>query len=388
MVFFHGGGFTFGAAGVPLYEGTKLAERGVVLVTVNYRLGRLGYFAHPALTAEDPDGELGNFGQMDSVAALRWVQRNIANFDGDPKNVTIFGESAGAGTVQLMAGSPDLAGLFHKAVSQSGSGASPLLPIRGGPVSAEAAGKKWTDELGMKEPSAAQLRAIPLDEVIKARAFPFIDGKVVKASPGAPFYAGTALRVPLMIGSVSNEATLGGMNEATARAILGDRKLAELRAAYVATSGKSPEAATVDLAEDLAFVTPSLALADRHAAAGNKVFGYLFDQVTSDQRQGSAGTEHGGELEYLFGNPAAEHRWDADDARTSQLIGDYWVRFARTGDPNGDGAPHWPAVTTPPTTYLVLGPRPHARRLLPAQEQAKAATMTQAQALWAATPRP
>lgn len=388
MVFFHGGGFTFGAAGVPLYEGAKLAERGVVLVTVNYRLGRLGFFAHPALTRENPGGALGNYAIMDSVASLRWVQRNIASFGGDPGNVTIFGESAGAGTVQILMGSPDLRGLFHKAVSQSGSGASALPPIRGGAVNAEALGEAWTKQLGLANATPEQLRGIPVEEVIKARGFPVIDGKVVRSSPGEPFYNGTQLKIPLMIGSVSNESTLGGMTEATARALLGDAEFASLRDAYVAESGKSPDAATIDLAEDLAFVTPSFALADRHAAAGAPAFGYFFDQVTSDRRANSAGTEHGGELEYLFGNPAAEHRWDAQDARVSRQMGDYWVRFAKTGDPNGSGAVRWPAVTSQPTSYLVIGGATHAERLSAAREKAKAATMGDAAKKWAETPKP
>lgn len=387
MVFMHGGGFTFGAAGVPLYEGATLAAKGVVLVTLNYRLGRLGFFAHPALTREDPDGELGNFGVMDQIAALRWVQKNIASFGGDPGNVTIFGESAGAGTVQIMMGSPALRGLFHKAISQSGSGASVLPPIRGGKMNAEMMGEAWTNELGLKNATAEQLRAIPLAEIIKGRGFPFIDGKVVTQSPGEPFFANRQLPVPMMIGSNSNEATLGGMTEATARALLGDR-FAAMQAGYVARTGKSPEAATVDLAEDLAFVTPSLALADRHAAAGNRAYAYLFDQVTSDQREGSAGTEHGGEMEYLFGNPAAEHRWDADDHKASQAVSDYWVRFAKTGDPNGPGAVRWPAVTAQPTDYLVISAAPEATMLTPVEEQAKAATMADAAKKWAATPRP
>ncbi|RDE07341.1 carboxylesterase/lipase family protein [Sphingomonas aracearum] len=387
MVFFHGGGFTYGAAGVPLYEGSALAARGVVLVTVNYRLGRLGFFAHPALTRENPNGALGNYAIMDQIASLRWMQKNIAAFGGDPANVTIFGESAGAGSVQLLMGSPELKGLFHKAISESGSGASPLPPIRGGAINAEAVGEMWTASLGLKNATPEQLRAIPLDEVIKGRGFPFLDGKVVKQSPGEPFFANTEARVPLIIGSNSNEATLGGMTEAAARGLLGDR-FAALQAGYVAKTGKPVDAATVDLAEDLAFVLPSLALADRHAASGNRAYAYYFDQVTSDQRAGSAGTEHGGEIEYLFGNPAAEHRWDEDDRRTSQQIGDYWVRFARTGDPNGPGAVRWPAVTGQPTDFLVIQAKPHAAKLTPIEEQAKAATMADAAAKWAATPKP
>lgn len=374
MVFLHGGSFTFGAAGVSLYDGANLAARGVVVVTINYRLGRLGFFAHPALTREDPDGQLGNYGMMDAVAALQWVKRNVAQFAGDPGNVTIFGESAGAGMVQLLMGMPSAAGLFHKAASHSGSGSSILAPIRGGAINAEMLGQAWTDQLGLKDATAEQLRAIPVAEVIKARAFPFIDGKVVIASPGEPFYQNKQARVPLIIGANSNEATLGGMTETTAKAMLGDR-FAELRDGYVAMSGKSPDAATVDLAEDLGFVMPSFALADQHAATGNRAYAYFFDQVYVDDRGKLPGTAHGGELEYLFGTKDAEHNWDAQDRAVSQRMGDYWVRFAKTGDPNGAGAPRWPAVTTQPTAYLYLSANTRAERLAPVQEKAKAAAM-------------
>lgn len=381
MVFFHGGSFTFGAAGVKLYNGADLAARGVVVVTVNYRLGRLGFFAHPALTRENPDGQLGNYAMMDAVAALQWVKRNVAQFGGNPGNVTIFGESAGAGMVQLLMGMPMAEGLFHKAASHSGSGSSLLAPIRGGPVNAEMLGQAWTVGLGLKDATVEQLRAIPVDEVVKARAFPFIDGKVVVRSPGEPFYQGKQARVPFIIGANSNEATLGGMTEATARALLGGRFTA-LRDGYVAATGKPTDAATIDLAEDLGFVLPSFALADRHAAAGNRTYAYFFDQVYVDDRGKLPGTGHGGELEYLFNTKDGGHSWDAQDRAVSKLMGDYWVRFARTGNPNGGGAPNWPAVSSQPTAYLHITANSRAERLAPVQEQAKAAAMEKPVKQW------
>ena len=387
MVFLHGGGFVFGAGGVPLYEGSALAARGAVVVTMNYRLGRLGYFAHPALTREDPEGKLGNFGVMDQIASLEWVKRNIAQFGGDPDNVMLFGESAGAGAVQILMGSPASAGLFHKAASQSGSGGTVLAPIRGGAINAEMLGQKFTDDLGLKDATADQLRAIPVAEIIKGRAFPFIDGKVVTMSPGESFYKNKQMRVPLIIGSNSNESSLGGMTEATAKMVLGS-SFPELHAGYIALTGKAPDAAAVDLAEGLGFVLPSLAVADMHAATGNKAFAYFFDQVPVDQRATAAGTDHGGELEYLFGNKAAEHRWDAEDMKVSKLMGDYWVRFAATGDPNGKDSVRWPAVTTVPTDYLVIGAKPHGAKLAPVEEKAKAAAMAAAIKTWSAPVAP
>lgn len=388
MVFIHGGGFTYGAAGVPLYDGVRLAARGAIIVTINYRLGRLGFFAHPALTRENPDGELGNYAVMDQVAALQWVKRNIAKFGGDADNVTVFGESAGAGSVQILMGSPVSKGLFHKAISESGAGSSPLFPIRGGAINAEMLGTLWAASLGLKNATAEQLRAIPLAEVVKnGRAFPFIDGKVVAHSPGEPFYRNAEMQIPLIIGGNSNESSLGGMTEDAAKALLG-KDFPALLQSYVALTGKPEAIAAVDLAEDAGFVLPSFALADQHAAAGNKTFVYYFDQVPVDQRAAAAGTDHGGELEYVFGTKAVEHRWDAQDAAVSKMMGDYWVRFARTGDPNGGGSPRWPAVTAPPTTYLAVGAKTEAMRLQPIRERAKAAAMTDARKKWAAMPQP
>lgn len=388
MVFLHGGGFTYGAAGVPLYDGAALAKRGAVIVTVNYRLGRLGFFAHPALTRADPQGRLGNYAIMDQIAALEWVKRNIARFGGDAANVTLFGESAGAGSVQALMGSPEAKGLFHKAISQSGAGGGALFPIRGGALNAELLGDLWAASLGLKDATPEQLRAVPLADVVRnGRAFPFIDGKVVVRSPGDTFYRGEEMRIPLIIGGNSNESSLGGMTEAAAKALLGDRFPALLEG-YVAMTGKPAATAAIDLAEDVGFVLPSYALADRHAANGAPAFAYYFDQVPVDQRAGAAGTDHGGELEYVFGTKPVEHRWDARDAAVSRLMGDYWVRFARTGNPNGDGAPNWPVVTTQPTTYLAVGAETKAARLQPVQERAKDAAMADAQTKWAAAPAP
>lgn len=386
MVFIHGGGFTYGAAGVPLYDGRALAERGAVIVTINYRLGRLGFFAHPALTKEDPQGRLGNYAIMDQIAALEWVRRNVAHFGGDTANITVFGESAGAGSVQILMGTPAAKGLFHKAISESGAGGTPLAPIRGGPINAEKFGEMWTASLGLKNPSAADLRAIPLAEVVKnGRSFPFIDGKVVVRSPGEPFYRNEEMRVPLIIGGNSNESSLGGMTEAAAKALLGDQ-FPDLLQGYIAMTGKPAASAAVDLAEDAGFVLPSYALADRHAANGAKAFAYYFDQVPVDLRATAAGTDHGGELEYIFGNKPDEHRWDARDQAVSRMMGDYWVRFARTGDPNGGSAPRWPAVSSPPTAYLSIGETTKAATLAPVQERAKDAAMADSRKKWALVP--
>jgi para-nitrobenzyl esterase len=387
MVFLHGGGFTYGAAGVPLYDGAALAGRGVVIVTVNYRLGRLGFFAHPALTREDPNGRLGNYAIMDQVAALEWVKRNIAKFGGDNQNVTLFGESAGAGVVQTLMGSPEAKGLFQKAVSESGAGGSALFPIRGGALNAEALGVQWAKSLGLTDPTAEQLRAIPLADVIKGRGFPFIDGRVVVRSPGDTFNQGKQTRMPLMIGSNSNEATLGLTPESTLKAVFG-KDYTEILAGYSARPGTTPEDARRILGADATFVLASMVIADQNAAGGAPTYGYYFSQVPASQRAGSPGAPHGGEVAYMFGNQPGEDRWDDDDRKVSKLMGDYWVNFARTGNPNGGGAPAWPAVTSQPTPYLAIGAQTQAARLTPLQERVQKIILDFSIKQWAAnTPK-
>lgn len=382
MVFLHGGGFTYGSAGVPLYDGAKLARRGVVLVSLNYRLGRLGFFAHPALTAEDPNGRLGNYGVMDQVAGLRWVQRNIARFGGDPRNVTVFGESAGAGVVQILMGSSEGEGLFAKAVSESGSGGTALQPLK----AAERLGEQWTRSLGMTNPTAADLRAIPVEKTL-GRAFPFMDGKVVQHSPGVPFRLATEAKVPLIIGSNSDEASLLGASSPIARMALG-ADYAGFADEYRKRAGAAPGAAERDLLEDVASVQQSLILADLHAKNGAPTYAYYFDQVFPEDRAKAIGTEHGGELEYLFGNKADEHSWDESDRRVSELMGAYWVRFAKTGDPNGPGAPPWKPVRGRPTAYMAFGAHTASTASTDLEERVKAASLRIVEKMWSPELKP
>lgn len=384
MVFLHGGGFTYGSAGVPLYDGAGLARRGVVVVSMNYRLGRLGFFAHPALTREDPAGLLGNFGVMDQIAALRWVQRNVAAFGGNPRNVTIFGESAGAGVVQLLMGSPAAAGLFHKAISESGAGGSVLAPIRGAPVSAEGVGEKWAESVGLKDATAEQLRALPVDKIL-GRSFPFIDGRIVIASPGTPFSRGSEAKVPLIMGANSNEATLVNNSETAARRVLGESYDAFLTAYAAARPGKTAKEAAVELAEDSLSILPSISIAAMHAANGAPAYDYYFTQVPSNLRAGSAGTPHGGELEYLFGNPDAGSVWDAADRAVSETMARYWVRFARTGDPNPPGARGWRRVGPDGALrYMVIGTPGGPAVLTPVEQDVRKRSLAASRPGWAA----
>jgi para-nitrobenzyl esterase len=366
---------------VPLYDGSALATRGVVVVTINYRLGRLGYFAHPALSAENADGMVGNYGMMDQIAALRWVQKNIRAFGGDPAKVTVFGESAGAVAVQMLATSQAAKSLFVRAIAESGGGTAAAASIRGGPLTAEAFGVSYANGLGLKDATAAQLRAIPLADVLKAGPVgPVADGMLVTRSPGDVYRKGEQLRVGLMIGGNSHEASLFGDNPAPAKAALGaayPELLEAVRKAGPSKAGAEPDLITQSLA-----IQPSRYLAQRNAAAGLPAYSYYFDQVASSDRAMAVGTMHGGELSYLFGTRIEKEVWDDEDKRVSQLMGDYWVRFAKTGDPNGHGAPNWAPVTKTASPEMVFDAHPHTAQPSAVEDRIEAAAVAMAVKAW------
>jgi para-nitrobenzyl esterase len=378
MVFIHGGSFRAGSGGVPLYDGTALAKRGAVIVTINYRLGRLGFFAHPALTKENTDGLLANYGLMDQIASLRWVQRNIAQFGGDQKNVTIFGESAGAVSVQALMASPEASGLFHKAISESGGGFTVAPALK----AAEAGGQQWAVKQGLQDATAEQLRALPFDKVATAEALigASIDGRVLKDSPAKAFMQKQQADVPLMIGGNSNEFTLAGLTGA-AMLTLGPPAYQGLLAEYRAApdSRVGPEG---DLAIQAVSSQPSRYLAGRQAAKGQKAYTYYFTQQPASERATKPGSEHGGELSYLFGTRLNAETWDAADEKVSQLMGDYWVRFARTGDPNGAGAPRWEPVTATSSRYMTLNANAEMADPTPLENKVLAAGVASAVKIW------
>ena len=388
MVFIHGGGFTYGSAGVPLYDGAALARRGVVLVSMNYRLGRLGFFAHPALTREDPNGRLGNYAMMDQLAALQWVKRNIAAFGGDPGNVTLFGESAGAGSVQIFMSAPEARGLVSEGdlrirVRHRAAVPHPRRPALGGGARPDVA-----ESQGLPNATPEQLRALPVDQVIKnGRGFPFVDGKVITESPGAGVAAGHDMPIPMIVGSNTHEATLAANSLAGAKALLG-AAWPELLAAYTASPAPGAESPpAIDLMEDALSVQASRWVGEMHARRA-PTYAYSFGQVAVDARPGSQGAGHGGEMDYLFGTRPAGVRWDAQDRDVSRLMGDYWVRFARTGDPNGPGAPVWERVGARPVAYLAIGPGARTERSTPLQEQVRDTMAAAAVRRWASIPGP
>lgn len=378
MVFIHGGSLRAGAAGVPLYDGTKLAERNAVIVTINYRLGRLGFFAHPALTAESAGGDVANYGLMDQIAALQWVQKNIAQFGGNSNNVTIFGESAGAVSVQALMASPEAGGLFAKAISQSGGGYNITAGLKQG----EVAGQQWAAKRGLDAATMDQLRAIPFAEVATADALTgmMVDGKYLKDSPTKAFMMGTQAKVPLMIGGNSWEASLAGITVSTARIVVGGA-YDELLAGYKALGSRAGGEA--DLITQSIAIQPSRHLAERQAAIGQPAFTYYFAQQPASERTTKPGSEHGGELSYLFGTKLNAEKWDAADEAVSKAMGDFWVQFARTGNPSVAGAT-WTAVSPASSQYMLLSADGGMREASDLEAKTYAAGVATANKLWGA----
>lgn len=353
LVWFHGGGYTAGAGSQSTYEGSKLARRSVVIVTVNYRLGVLGYLAHPELSREAKDGTSGNYGLLDQIAALRWVQANISRFGGDPSNVTVAGQSAGGGSAMLVTIAPLAHGLFQKAIFESGAalGLPGVGDARLGP--AEAAGAAFAKTL--KVQTLAQLRALPVATLLGAIAprvstGPILDGKVVPDDITAAYRSGRDAGVPILLGWNSNEAarfiehaTLAGY-AASARQSYGPLAPALLRL-YSAPTQASATRAAQDMMSDAGFGWRSWSIAEaRNEAGAAPVFLYQFDDPPpKPDGSRSDGAVHSDELGFVWGNEDPHGRWSFADKALAGRMQAYWVNFLHKGNPNGSGLPRWDA---------------------------------------------
>jgi len=358
MVYFFGGAFTEGAGSIPLYDGDALARKGAVVVTMNYRLGPYGFFAHPALTADSPHQASGNYGLADMVASLRWVQSNIAAFGGDPSNVTVFGQSAGAMAIGSLVTSPEMKGLFHRAIGQSGSwmtlGPSPAMPTR---ARAESTGKAVADEAGVT--TVEQLRAMSTADVTaKFRsAGMIVDGWIIPEDPSDVFAAGRQNTVDVLVGSNRDDLSFVPQNstpeqfEQSARARWGDLTDQYFRL-YPHATDEEASKSQADSSNDGAFWHMRL-FADYQKKQGRQAWLFYFAQ----NPPGPAGqppfpAAHASEIPYAFNNlglPAlfpdpsepALSAASAPDVKVADQMSSYWVNFARTGNPNGPGLPTW-----------------------------------------------
>jgi para-nitrobenzyl esterase len=342
MVWFHGGGNHDGTGSQTFYDGTAFARDGVVLVTFNYRLGALGFLAHPALSRAAGGEPLGNYGVLDQLAVLRWVKENIAAFGGDPRNVTACGESAGAEDILVLMTTQASAGLFHRAIIESAGGWSSLPPLS----EAEITGSAFVSALKLNggKTTPAEMRALPLEALVNGpntEVFgPAIDGRLLREQPAAVFARHRAMPVRMIIGTNGNEGSLLGDDVRPTAALgseLSEGDIAQLTKLYGASAGDDHRLARV-LFRDGFFVAPSR-WAAAHASAA--AFVYQFDYVMSVLRARRAGANHGSEIPFVFETGPLQS-WNQTDKAISATLHSCWVAFATTGKPGCTGAPAWP----------------------------------------------
>lgn len=385
MVWIHGGAFVGGSGSLPGNSGNNFVKQGVILMTFNYRLGRLGHFAFPALSEEHPDEPKGSYAYMDQIAALKWVKENIAAFGGDPDNVTIFGFSAGGVSVHSLMTIPAAKGLFHKAISQSGGGRDGVLtgrPIRKDnsdplyPVSAETIGINFARKHGIEGTDAAalaKLRALSVEEIVdggqetdgeggpRIYSGPILDGKLVVETAESAYQLGREALVPLIIGNCSAE--LGGsfVNASSSKeelfSLFGELE-SEAKAAYDPDGNKEFAEVITQFNTDWVWAEPARFAARAIVAKGKPVYMYLFSYVPDPMKERMRfGAGHGSEVAYVFNNLGG--RWGAseatpEDQQVARMMKAYWTNFAKTGNPNGKGLPEWPVYTTQENEILEI----------------------------------
>jgi para-nitrobenzyl esterase len=364
MVWIYGGGFVNGGSSPAVYDGSPFAGHGLVFVSFNYRVGRFGFFAHPALTKENPQGPLGNYAFMDQIAALKWVQRNIAAFGGDPKNVTIFGESAGGHSVFTLMTSPAARGLFHRAIVESGGGRELMGPARriaessGKLTSGEAVGLAFAKKNGIEgEDKAAleALRKLPPEKVVDGLNLasmnsptypgPMLDGRIVVESVEQALLAGHQAKVSFMAGA--NSADIGfffGKTMEEVFAPFGENK-AKAEAVYNPDHSTNVREIGTRVAMDRMMIEPARFAVKRMAAAGQRAYEFRFSYVAESMRKQWKGAPHATEIPFVFDTVSAKYgdKLAPADKAIAAAANAYWAAFAKTGDPNGAGRPRWPA---------------------------------------------
>lgn len=387
MVWIHGGGFVGGSGSGPGIAGKEFAKKDVILITINYRLGRLGHFAFPALSAEHPEEPKGSYAYMDQIAALKWVQKNVDVFGGDPENVTIFGFSAGGVSVHSLLTIPSAQGLFQKAISHSGGARDGVLtgrPIRKENadifynVSAETIGINFARKHGIEGTDAealAKLRALPVEEIVdggqetdgeggpRIYSGPILDGRLVVETAESVYKAGGQAKVPLMIGSCSAEVGGSFVNNSGTKeelfALFGQLE-EEAKAAYDPDGTKEFSEIIAQFNTDWVWAEPARFAANSFVAAGESPYLFHFDFVSEPMKERMPyGAGHGTDISYVFNT--LDTRWGNPettlaDENLAETMNTYWVNFAKTGNPNGEGLPEWPAYTPESNRVLDIQP--------------------------------
>ena len=358
MVFIHGGGFVFGSGSEPVYDGDRLARHGVVLVTLNYRLGVFGFLAHPALSREG-GGVSGNYGLLDQIQALRWVQANIARFGGDPHRVTLFGESAGGTSVAMLLASPMADGLFQQAILESPALGWRFVTLAEAEQTGLAIG---TDLLALRRAPAASLLAanIKIQQLAPRMApvplpFPIVDGRVLPEQPGLLLTRPAARGMPIIIGTVADEglgfatswASVAPGDYPARLALLFGARSAQAASIYPAHDPASVLRAGADIIGDGVFFEGARMIGRAAAARDPRTFRYLFTEPVAGHPP-----RHASEIPYVFGTLGTAA--PAPDQALSEAMMSAWTRFAASGDPNGGTLPAWPHIDSS-DRYLELG---------------------------------
>ncbi len=370
MVWIHGGAFVFGSGTMNDFSGSSFTEKGVILVSINYRLGRLGFFAFPALSKENSNEAKGNYAYMDQIAALKWVKQNIAAFGGDPNNVTIFGESAGGVSVHSLITIPSAKGLFQKAIIESGGGRDGVLtgrPItKEGdpfyPVSAETIGINFAKRYGIEGTDAAaltKLRSLTVSQIVDGGqesagpggpatySGPILDGKLVTETAESAYKAGRQSLVPIIIGSNSAEVPAGFVNARSKDELLNQFSNVkdDMNKAYDPDGNTEFAKMLTMVNTDKVWAEPARFTARAYASKGKPAYIYLFSYVSpSMQQMMRYGASHASEIPYVFNNLRGRNgaAVEPKDKEVAKMMNDYWTNFAKTGDPNGTGLPKWP----------------------------------------------
>jgi para-nitrobenzyl esterase len=365
FVWIYGGGFVNGGSSPAVYDGSAFAKDGIVFVSFNYRLARFGFFAHPALSAEQPAAPLANYTLMDQIAALKWVQHNIAAFGGDPSNVTICGESAGGISVHYLMTSPAASGLFQKAIVQSGAGRPGALGPRrlsGGESSAEALGVAFAKKQGIEGQGAdalSKLRAIPAEELAKNLNLmsmgtdstyvggPVIDGTIVVGDPPKLYAAGKGAQVPMMVGATSMDIGFAFMRVKSIDELLAQfgPNAQKARTVYQVKDADNVMADAFRMGGDQMMIEPARHIARMLSERGQPVYEFRFSYVAESMRKQWPGAPHASDIPFAFDTVAARYEKDltSQDADAAKTVHAYWAAFIKTGAPEVPGRPAWPA---------------------------------------------